>query len=292
MNEAVAASVTDDPVAIVCGAGTLPFAVADAVMKRGRRIVLFPIRGCADVDRVVAYRHHWGALGQFGWFCRVARSEGCREVVFIGSVRRPAIWRIRPDFRTLRLVPRLWRRYRGGDDFLLSGIGQIFEENGFRLVGVPEIAPELLMPEGPLGRHRPSERDEVDIRKGLLLLDALSPFDIGQAAVVADQRVLGVEAAEGTDLMLSRVAQLRETGHIAPGLRHGVLVKAAKRRQDRRLDLPSIGPQTIERVAKARLTGIAVSAGSTIVAEPQRLQEAADAAGLFVTGVPEQALGK
>ena len=292
MSEAIAASSIDYPVALVCGAGSLPFAVAEALLKRGRQVVLFPIRGWADPLRVSAYRHHWGALGQFGWFCRVAKSEGCREVVFIGSVRRPALWRIKPDLSTLRLVPRLWQRYRGGDDFLLSAIGLIFEEHGFRVLGVPEIAPELLIPEGPLGRHRPSERDAADIRKGLLLLDALSSFDIGQAAVVADQRVVAVEAAEGTDLMLRRIAQLRETGHIALGAGRGVLVKAPKRGQDRRLDLPSIGPQTIALAANAALGGIAVVAGGTIIAEPQRVREAADAAGLFVTGVPEKVTAK
>src|SRR5262249_39872602 len=192
MSQSAAASASNDPIAIVCGAGSLPFAVAEAVIKRGRPVVLFPIRGWADPNRVTAYRHHWGDLGQFGFFCRVARSEGCREVVFIGTIRRPALWRIKPDFITLRLLARVWRQYRGGDDFLLSGIGQIFQEHGFRVVGIPEVAPEILMPEGPLGRHRPSGRDEADIEKGLSLLAALSPFDVGQASVVAGQRVLGV----------------------------------------------------------------------------------------------------
>ena len=85
MSEAIAASSIDYPVALVCGAGSLPFAVAEALLKRGRQVVLFPIRGWADPLRVSAYRHHWGALGQFGWFCRVARSEGCREVVVGGA---------------------------------------------------------------------------------------------------------------------------------------------------------------------------------------------------------------
>jgi DUF1009 family protein len=288
MNQSTTASASTDPIAVVCGAGALPFAVAEALTKRRRRVVLFAIRGLADSERVRAYRHHWAALGQFGRFCRLARAEGCREVVWIGSVTRPPLWRIRPDLRTLRLLPRVWRQYRGGDDHLLSGIATIFEEHGFRVVGVPEIAPELLMPEGPLGRHWPGERDTADIEKGLSLLDALSPFDIGQAAVVADRRVLAVEAAEGTDLMLSRIARLREAGHIEPRFGHGVLVKAAKHGQDRRLDLPSIGPQTVAGAAKARLAGLAVTAGSAIVAEPQRLREAADAAGLFVVGVRER----
>jgi UDP-2,3-diacylglucosamine hydrolase len=287
MTEAVPVKSADEgALAIICGGGTLPFAVADAVIKHGRRVVLFAIRGWADPKRVVDYPHYWAAVGQFGAFCRLARREGCRDVVFIGSMVRPAIWQIRPDFKTLRLLPRIFGIFRGGDDHLLKGVAAIFEEYGFRLVGAHAVAPEILMPEGALGRERPNDRDRGDIAKGLALLSAASPFDVGQAVVVADARVLAIEAAEGTDRMLARVAELRQSGRIASG--RGVLVKAAKRNQDRRLDLPSIGPQTVESAARAGLAGIAVVAGSTIVAEPTRIGATADRAGLFVLGVREQ----
>lgn len=288
MTEAVPVKSADEgALAIICGGGTLPFAVADAVIKHGRRVVLFAIRGWADPKRIVDYPHYWAAVGQFGAFCRLARGEGCRDVVFIGSMVRPAIWQIRPDFKTLRLLPRIFGIFRGGDDHLLKGVAAIFEEHGFRLVGAHAVAPEILMPEGALGRERPNDRDRADIAKGLALLSAASPFDVGQAVVVADARVLAIEAAEGTDRMLARVAELRQSGRIASG--RGVLVKAAKRNQDRRLDLPSIGPQTVESAARAGLAGIAVVAGGTIVAEPTRIGATADRAGLFVLGVREQA---
>jgi DUF1009 family protein len=259
------------------------------VRKRGRRVVLFAIRGWAEPKRLEAYPHHWAALGQFGTFCRLARREGCRDVVFIGSIVRPAIWRIRPDLKTLRLLPRVLGIFRGGDDHLLKGVTAIFEEHGFRLVGAHAVAPEILMPEGTLGRERPSDRDHADIARGLALLNASSPFDVGQAVVVADARVLAIEAAEGTDCMLARIAELRRSGRIAVASGRGVLVKAAKRDQDRRFDLPSIGPQTVEGAARAGLAGIAVVAGSTIVAEPERIGATADRARLFVLGVREQA---
>jgi len=277
--------VDDSPLAIICGGGSLPFAVADTVAKHGRPVVLFAIRGWADPQRVAAYPHHWTALGQFGWFCRVARREGCRDVVLIGSVARPAIWKIRPDFKTLRLLPRIFGIFRGGDDHLLSGVAGIFEEHGFRLIGAHEIAPEILMPEGPLGSKLPSDTDRADIAKGLALLDATSRFDIGQAVVVAAGRVLAVEAAEGTDHMLARIEELRSNGRMAR--ERGVLVKAAKQGQDRRVDLPSIGPQTILGAARAGLAGIAVVAGSTIVAEPDQIAELADREQLFVLGLRE-----
>lgn len=271
--------------AIICGGGSLPFALADAAIKRGRRVVLFALRGCADPQRVTAYRHHWAWMGQLTRFIRVAIEEGCRDVVFIGSVPRPALWQIRPDFRVLRLMPQLLRLYRGGDDYLTSGIGRLFEQNGFRLIGPKEIAPELLMPRGALGAREPNERTRADVARGLALLAATSPFDIGQAVIVADNQVLAVEGPEGTDQMLARVAHFRANGRIRSAAGVGVLVKAAKLGQDHRLDLPTIGPRTIEGAAAAGLAGVAVVAGSTIVAEPERIAAAADRAGIFVIGV-------
>ncbi len=278
------------PLALICGAGSLPFALADAVVKRRRRVVLFPICGWADSQRVLSYPHHWVAFGHFGSFCRIARSEGCREVAFLGSVVRPGFWQLRPDLKTLRLLPRLLRIFRGGDDHLLSGIASIFEENGFRLISVQEIAPEIIVPKGVLGRRQPTKQDLADIAKGLAVLDAISSFDIGQAAVISNGRVLAVEAAEGTDQMLMRVAQLRQSGQIETGSGGGVLVKAAKRGQDLRLDLPSIGPRTIDGAAQAKLAGIAVVAGSTLIANPELLRQSADREGLFVIGVRDGAV--
>jgi DUF1009 family protein len=208
-------------------------------------------------------------------------------VVLIGSVVRPAIWKIRPDFKTLRLLPRIVGLLRGGDNRLLKGVAAIFEEHGFRLVGAHEIAPDILMPEGLLGRERPTAGDQADIATALALLEATSPFDVGQAVVVADTRVLAIEAAEGTDRMLARIAELRQGGRIADA-RRGVLVKAAKRGQDRRVDLPSIGPRTVEGAARAGLAGIAVVSGSTIIAEAGLTGAAADRERLFVIGVRDE----
>ena len=288
MSARLAASADDTPVAIICGGGILPFTVADAVRKQGRAVVLFAIRGWADGQRVASYPHHWVALGQYGRFCRLARQDGCRDVVMIGSLVRPSIWRIQPDFGTLRLLPRVLALFYGGDDHLLSSVARIFEEQGFRLIGAHEIAPEILAPEGPLGRVQPSDRDRADIEKGLALLGATSSFDVGQAVVVADGHVLAVEAAEGTDQMLARIAELRRNGRIAAPSHRGVLVKSAKRGQDRRIDLPSIGPRTIEGAMQAGLAGIAVVAGSTIVAEPELIASTADRDRIFVIGVRDE----
>ncbi|MBM3528678.1 MAG: LpxI family protein [Alphaproteobacteria bacterium] len=270
--------------AIICGGGSLPYALADAAIRRGRRVILFALRGWADPARVAAYPHHWSWMGQFGRFIRIATREGCRDVVFIGSVGRPSILQLRPDIRVLGLLPRILRLFRGGDDRLLSGVGRIFEEHGFRLMGPKDVAPELLMPLGPVGAREPGARDQADIAYGLSLLRATSPFDIGQAAIVADNHVLALEGPEGTDATMARVAELRRSGRIrAPG---GVLIKALKLGQDQRIDLPSIGPQTIASAAAAGLSGVAVVAGTTIVAEPERIAAEADRCGIFLVGVP------
>jgi DUF1009 family protein len=275
----------EGPLAIICGAGSLPYAVADAAVRAGRRVVLFALRGFAEAQRVAEYPHHWTRLGQYGRFRRMARAEGCRDVVFIGSLVRPRITQIWPDLATLWQLPRLLGAFRGGDDRLLSGVARFFEEQGFRVIGADQIAPDILMPHGVLGSCALRDRDRVDIVAGLALLHATGPFDVGQAAVVADNRVLAIEAADGTDEMLAHVAELRRTGRIRTPLGAGVLVKAPKPGQDLRIDLPSIGPPTIEGVARAGLAGIAVVAGSAIVAEPERMAKVADKAKIFVIGI-------
>jgi DUF1009 family protein len=280
-----AAPADPGPVAIICGGGTFPFTIADALIRQGRRVVLFPLSGFADEQTASRYPHYRAYVGQMGRFLRIARREGCRDVVFIGTLVRPAIRELRLDWTTLRLMPRIARIYYGGDDRLISGVGRIFEDFGFRMLGAHEVAPEILVPEGPLGRHSPSPADEADIAQGLAVLRATGDFDIGQAVVVSKNHVLALEAAEGTDGMLERVAALRAAGRIRAPAGQGVLVKAPKPNQDRRFDLPSIGPKTIEGVRRAGLAGLAVAAGETIVAEPQAIVEAADRAGLFVVGV-------
>jgi DUF1009 family protein len=275
----------EGPLAIIAGGGALPFAVAEAVKRRGRGVVLFPLRGWADPDAVRRYTHHWIAVGQGGHLMNGARAEGCRDMVFVGSVVRPPFRSLRIDWTTLRLLPALYRIYRGGDDRLLSGMVELFQQHGFRILGAHQVAPEILLPAGNVGTAAPAPRDLSDISRGLELLRAIGPFDVGQAAVVANHQVLAIEAVDGTDNMLARIAELRERGRIPTPKGVGVLVKAPKPDQDRRIDLPAIGPKTVEAAARAGLAGIAVVAGSTIVAEANEVARAADSAGLFVTGI-------
>jgi UDP-2,3-diacylglucosamine hydrolase len=273
------------PIGLIAAGGAMPFAVADSLVARGINPVVFALKGACDPVQIKRFRHHWIGLGQIGRAEKLFRSEGCRDLVFIGTLLRPALSEIRLDLRTLRLIGEVLASFRGGDDHLLSGIGRILERDGFRMVGIKDVAPDLLMPEGCLTRLAPDARASADIARGLEVLRALGPFDIGQAAVVIDGHVVGIEDIEGTDGLLARVARLREQGRIRAVAKRGVLVKAPKSGQDLRFDLPTIGPRTVEGAVNARLAGMAVVAGNTLVAEPQAMIAAADAGGLFIAGV-------
>lgn len=278
------------PVAIICGGGSFPFTVADSLLKQGRGVVLFALRGWADPARVKDYPHHWSDIARLGRFLRLARRDGCRDVIFIGTLVRPSFRQlINFDLGTLRVLPRAIRHFYGGDDHLLTGMARMLEDHGFRLLGAHEVAPEILVAEGPLGRVSPNEGSLGDIALGFEVLRAIGPYDVGQGVIVANRHVIAVEAAEGTDQMLDRVAELRRNKRFRAPLNTGVLVKAPKPGQDRRFDLPSIGPRTIDGLAAAGLAGLAVVAGGTIAAEPQELVEKADRAGLFVIGLNESA---
>jgi hypothetical protein len=274
------------PVGLIAAGGVMPFAVADSLAARGIGSVLFALRGACDPARVTRFRHHWISVGQLGRAVKLFRAEGCRDLVFIGTLVRPALSEIRLDWGTLRALGQVISAFRGGDDHLLSGIGRILEQDGFRMVGIKDVAPDLLVPEGCLTRAAPDATAAADIARGREALRALGPFDIGQAVVVIDAHVVGVEDIEGTDGLLARIARLRAEGRIRAKPARGVLVKAPKSGQDLRFDLPTIGPRTVEGAIKAELAGVAIVAGNTIAVEPQTMIEVADAAGLFVTGLP------
>ena len=273
-------------VGIVAGSGVLPFSVAELLRARGIAPFLFAIRGFCDPERVAQYPHHWVALGQVGRLTRLMRSEGCRDIVFIGGLVRPALSDIRLDWGTLRAIPAIAAALRGGDDHLLTGVSRIFERHGIRVVGIKDVAPELLMPEGSLTRRVPDAEAIADIAKARELMRATSPFDVGQGVVVIDGHVVAVEDIEGTDGLLARVTRLRAEKRIRAKPGRGVLVKMPKAQQDLRFDLPTLGPKTIEGVIAAGLAGIGTVAGHTLVAEADVMIAKADQAGLFVTGLP------
>ncbi|MDQ0507060.1 LpxI family protein [Xanthobacter agilis] len=274
------------PIGIVAGNGAFPAAVADAVRAQGRDVVLFLIRGFAD-PALERYEHHWFRLGSLGSVAAKAKARGIQQVVMVGGLTRPRVRDLGLDWTMVRLLPRIARLFRGGDNHLLSGVLGLVAEQGFQLCGAHEVAPRLLLPAGVLGSHGPSAQARRDIALGLGLVQTLGPFDVGQGVVVVDGLVAAVEAAEGTDQMLARYGELRRSGRLRFPAGRGVLVKAPKPGQDRRVDLPSLGPATVERAAEAGLAGIAFEAGGAIVPDAAALIAVADRLGLFVAGVDE-----
>ena len=272
----------DGPLAIIAGGGTLPSALADAAVAQGRAVHVIGIRGEADA-KISRFPHTWLKWGEVGKLFATLDDQGCRDLVIIGSVSRPDLANVRFDFGAIKNLPFLLGLGVGGDDQVLSSVVRFLEGKGYRVYGAGEVAPELLAAEGTLGAKAPSPEDRADIEAGFRVVSALGRLDVGQAAVVVKGRVLAVEAAEGTDAMLARCAEMRKGAGRRRGLA-GVLVKAPKPGQEERVDLPTIGPETVEMAAQAGLAGIAVAAGRVLIADRDATIAAAGQHGLFLLG--------
>jgi DUF1009 family protein len=254
-------------------------------LRKGRGVHLFLVRGFAD-PALARYPHDWVKLGSFATLVSVTRRKHIKELVFIGSLIRPRLLQMGLDWRTLLLLPRLARIFLGGDNRLLSGMTKILAEHGYVLRGAHEVAPEILIPEGMMTARQPSDEERADISVGKDLLHAIDRFDVGQAAVIAGRRIIAIEGPEGTAGMLARIAEMRKSGRLRLKEREGVLVKIPKPSQERRIDLPAIGEETLEQAKAAGLSGIAIEALGTIVIDAQKFLQAAEVAGLFVMALP------
>lgn len=271
----------EGPLAIIAGGGALPCALAEAATRAGRSVHILGIRGEAEPG-IARYPHTWLKWGEVGRLFATLEGQGCRDLVIIGAVTRPDLANVRFDFGAIRNLPSLLRLGIGGDNHVLSSIVRFLEGKGYHVRGAGEVAPELLAGEGALGAKAPSVEQRADIDTAFRVVEALGRLDVGQAAVVAKGHVIAVEAAEGTDAMLARCGELRQEQRRRD--REGVLVKAPKPRQEERVDMPAIGPDTVRSAAQAGLAGIAVAAGRVLIAERAATIAAADEHGLFLWG--------
>jgi len=263
---------------IVAGGGSAPRVVIDICRKQGRDFFLVCLEGQADAATADSSPHVWLPLGAGAKLKTLVAEHGIEELLMIGRVRRPSLLELKPDWLALKTVTKIGMNMLG-DDALLRGIGKAMEEEiGVRVIGAQDIFADLLTPEGQLGRIAPYAEAEKDIARGIEVARALGSVDVGQAVIVQQGLVLGVEAIEGTDALIARSASLRREG---PG---GVLVKLAKPQQDNRYDLPTIGPETVAVAAKAGLSGIVIEAGRSFLVEREKTVALADEAGIFVVG--------
>lgn len=271
---------------ILAGGGPLPGQVARAVAQSGRPVFIVGFQGFAQAEVIAPFPHVFLRLGAAGQILRALRDRHCRDIVLVGPVRRPSLLDLRPDGEGARILARIGKAAFDGDDGLLAAIVRILGEEGFRVVGAHDVLRDAVAPHGVLGRHRPDTQALRDIARGIAVVRALGAADVGQGCVVQQGIVLAAEAVEGTDHMLARAGGLARPG---PG---GVMVKLVKPGQERRADLPTIGPNTVAAARAAGLRGIAVEAGGTLMTDRAASIEAADAAGLFLYGIaPDVAAG-
>lgn len=262
---------------IIAGGGDLPVRLIEAARAAGRELYVLAIKNQADLALPDGIAHDWVRLGAGGKGLDLLRAAGVRDIVFAGRIKRPSLTALMPDGRTARFLAKVAGKALG-DDGLLRAVVTEFEAEGFRVIGAQEVFGGLLMTRGTLGRHTPDDTARADIRHGVKIARAIGALDIGQAVVVQQGIVLGVEGVEGTDALIERCGGLRREG---PG---GVLVKAKKPEQERRVDLPTIGPETVTRAAAAGLRGIAVEAGQALILDRAAVVAEADRLGLFLIG--------
>jgi UDP-2,3-diacylglucosamine hydrolase len=274
---------------IIAGGGDLPLAIAQCATQAGRDVFIAALQGMAD-EGVAKYPHDWASIGEAGKILRLFREHGCDDVLLAGRVSRPKWADVKFDAKGLMTLPKVIAAGLKGDDSILRLLVDNIESEGFHVVGAVEAAPALLAPAGRLGRVAPSEQDHADIALAARVVRRLGALDIGQAAAVCEGLVLAVEAAEGTDAMIARIATLPENLRGAPGKPKGVLVKAPKPTQDRKTDLPVIGVETVRKAASVGLRGIAVEAQGALIVNRSGVIEAADAAGMFVFGFERDAV--
>jgi DUF1009 family protein len=270
---------------IIAGGGAMPLRVAAAARAAGRQVFMVGLEGFAQPAALAPWPHAMARIGAAGRILDLLRAQGVRDVVLIGTVKRPGFFDLRPDAEGAKLLARIGRAAFAGDDGLLRAVVKVLGEMGFTVLGAHDVLLEALAPLGLLTRAAPDAQAMSDIARGVAVARRLGEADVGQGCVVQLGLVLAVEAIEGTDAMLARCFPLRREG---PG---GVLVKMAKPGQERRADLPTLGAETVRGAIAAGLRGVAFEAGGALLAERAEAVALADAAGVFLLGFDPASVG-
>jgi DUF1009 family protein len=267
---------------ILAGSGSLPRRVALAAQRKGRKVFIVCFKGQTDKATCEGLPHFWTRLGAVGEILSRLHDEGVSEILLAGPIKRPSLTSLLPDRRAREGLARAGKKAALGDDGLLTAIVKELEEReGFKVIAIEEIMAEMAARAGLYGKNEPDDLAQGDIQRGVEVARALGAADVGQSVVVQQGLVLGVEAIEGTDQLLARVKDLRREG---PG---GVLVKLAKPQQERRADLPTIGPRTVKGAIAAKLAGIAFEEEGALIVDEEECVRLADKAGLFMIGMPK-----
>jgi DUF1009 family protein len=255
--------------ALIAGSGLLPPAIVGAASQRP---VVCALEGMGPEDLAVDI---WFRIEQLGSLLETLRDQGVTGVCMAGAIRRPPVDPAAIDAATMPLVPIIQQAIAGGDDGAMRAVVAIFERAGFQITAAHDIAPDLLLPAGCPTTTHPGDDVDPDVARAKAVHDAIAPLDVGQGCVVYKGQVLAVEGLFGTDWMLSSLTA-------RPDGAGGVLFKAPKATQDRRVDLPTIGPDTVRKAAEAGLRGLVIEAGGVIVLDQPAVIAECDRLGLFL----------
>jgi len=271
-------------IGVIAGSGAFPLEIAASVQRSGNSVFIVGLRGFAERG-VRSFSHVYADMLDPHRILDALRQRGISKLVLAGGVARPGPMALFSIYTFFRNRDELRRIVSGGDDRILRGVIRLFNEEGFEVLGVDQVAPDLLAPLGRLGQVKFIDENKADIELALQCLTTMGRFDFGQGVVVGGGRILAIEGPEGTDAMLRRVRDLQKNRRVSLERPSAILVKASKPDQDRRVDLPAIGPKTVQSAAKAGLIGIAVAAHDVILVEKERLIKDADRKGIFIAGV-------
>ncbi|QDH73202.1 LpxI family protein [Brevundimonas sp. M20] len=269
--------------ALIAGGGALPVSVAARCEAEGRPVFVIRLAGFAD-PHLAHYPGIDAGMAEIGKIMSAMKKADCKAVCLAGTVNRPDFKTLKPDLKGAMVLPGIIAAATKGDDALLRKILSLFEAEGYAVEGADDILGGETLPSGALGKVQPTDEQLADLRKALFVAGKTGELDIGQGAVVCDGLVLAVEAQEGTDAMLMRVAGLPGDLRGSASARKGALGKAPKPIQDLRVDMPVMGARTIEMAAAAGLAGVGGVTGRLIVMDRPSLIEAADRLGLYVWG--------
>lgn len=273
-------------IGLIIGGGDLPLAVLEGCKQAGHEVFIAAIAGFADQNHEMIKHAESFGLAKFGAITKAFKRENCTHVCFSGIITRPDFTALKPDFRGWQRLPGAIAAARQGDDALLSYILETFERDGFEIISPQKLCADILMPDGLLGDIKFDPKHRRDAEKACYIARNIGALDIGQAAVVCNGLVLAVEAQEGTDELLRRVAKLPEELRGTAKKPSGVLAKMVKPGQETRVDLPTIGLKTVELAIAAGLSGIVTEAGQSFVLDRANVTKIASEAGLFIVGLP------
>ncbi len=270
---------TEGRIGLIAGRGDLPALLIQAARDQGRNMFVLAVKGDTSPEPLDEIPHQWIEMADIALTLDIFREQKVSHILMAGGLSRPPLKAFKPSALTTRLLGRIGKAFFGGDDTLFKAIVQIFEEEGFTILGADTLLTDLLTPAGMLTRVKPSKEAQEDIERGIPLIKKIGELDIGQALILRNGQVLGVEALEGTDELIRRCNMLSQNDTYK-----GTLIKARKPGQENRVDLPSVGPETISNLHEAGFAGLALEAQGSLMIRKEETIRLANELGLFILG--------